>query len=135
MNSEHVESVTSNGTLLALIVRDGFEPETTTFLTQDHLSFQLGFIRYPSGGEVQRHHHLPISRDVPGTSEAVLVKRGICEVDVYDHGLELIATRRLNQGDLVLLFEGGHGFRVVEDALLMEIKQGPYPGPTEKERF
>jgi hypothetical protein len=30
---------------------------------------------------------------------------------------------------------GGHGFRVLEDTVLLEIKQGPYPGGAEKERF
>ena len=30
---------------------------------------------------------------------------------------------------------GGHGFRMIEDTVLFEIKQGPYGGPAEKERF
>jgi hypothetical protein len=30
---------------------------------------------------------------------------------------------------------GGHGFRMLEDTVLLEVKQGPYGGQAEKSRF
>ena len=35
----------------------------------------------------------------------------------------------------MLMVGGGHGFRIVEDTVFLEIKQGPYQGQEEKERF
>ena len=70
-----------------------------------------------------------------GTSEVVIVKSGRCEVDIYDDDHQLIATRELGPGDIMLMVSGGHGFRMLEDTVLLEIKQGPYPGLDEKEHF
>jgi hypothetical protein len=54
---------------------------------------------------------------------------------VYTEGRELVATRDLGPGDLALMVAGGHGFDVREDTVLLEVKQGPYAGLEEKERF
>jgi hypothetical protein len=35
----------------------------------------------------------------------------------------------------MIMVGGGHGFRMTEDTVLLEVKQGPYPGVQEKERF
>jgi hypothetical protein len=65
----------------------------------------------------------------------LLVRKGRCEVDIYDHAKELVATRELREGDILLLIDGGHGFRMLEETVFVEIKQGPYVGLNEKERF
>ena len=35
----------------------------------------------------------------------------------------------------MLMIDGGHGFRMLEDTVFLEVKQGPYTGVDEKERF
>ena len=65
----------------------------------------------------------------------LLVRRGRCEMDVYNEDHELVATRELRAGDLALMIAGGHGFRMQEDTVFLEVKQGPYTGLDEKERF
>ena len=35
----------------------------------------------------------------------------------------------------MLMVGGGHGFQMLEDTVLIEVKQGPYTGLDEKERF
>ena len=47
----------------------------------------------------------------------------------------LVATRELKTGDVMLMVGGGHGFRMLEDTVLLEVKQGPYTGITEKRLF
>jgi uncharacterized protein YjlB len=79
--------------------------------------------------------HLPIERHVIGTTEVLIVERGRCEVDIYTQDRQVAATRELSAGDILIAVAGGHGFRVLEDTVLLEIKQGPYPGGAEKERF
>jgi len=54
---------------------------------------------------------------------------------MYGDDKALVASRELGAGDLVVSLAGGHGFRMLEDTVLLEVKQGPYGGLAEKERF
>ena len=132
---EFVEQITWMDRPLAYIIRRELSPSATTFVTPSDYSQQLGFIVYPSGGEIKRHLHRSVRRVIEGTSEVLLLKQGRCEVDFYTSAKELVGTRELRQGDILLLIDGGHGFRILEDTILVEIKQGPYTGLDEKERF
>ena len=109
--------------------------EATRFFTSDDSSFQAGFVVYPAGGRVQAHVHLPVVRQVVGTSELLVVRSGRCIVDIYADDRRLVASREMRPGDAVLSVGGGHGFRMLEDTVLLEVKQGPYGGLAEKERF
>ena len=120
---------------LAYIIRRELTPAATTFLTPSDLPQQLGFVVYPAGGEIKPHLHRPLERTIRGTSEVLVVKKGRCELDIYNHSQERVATRELREGDILLLIDGGHGFRLLEDTVFLEIKQGPYTGFDEKERF
>ena len=132
---EPIECISCNDEQLAYIIRSGLSPVKTTFVTPDDLNLQVGFVVYPAGGQVARHLHLPLERHIVGTSEVLLIKSGRCEVDLYNDERELVATRELREGDVLLMVNGGHGFRMLEHTVFLEIKQGPYTGLEEKERF
>ena len=132
---EHVERIVWQNAVLAYIVRAELCPDRTRFVTPDAMNFQLGFVAYPKGGQIGRHVHRPVERALVGTSEVLLVKKGRCEVDIYAEDRTLVATRELRTGDVLFLAAGGHGFRLLEDTTFLEIKQGPYTGLDEKERF
>jgi len=120
---------------LATIIRAGFEPPSTVFLTPAESYQQAGFVVYPRGGCVPAHVHLPLERSLVGTPETLFVKRGLIDLDLFGADRKLACTVRLSEGDTVLLVSGGHGIRFVEDTILFEIKQGPYTGLKEKEVF
>jgi hypothetical protein len=130
-----IESITHGGSLLASIISAGAAPAETTFLTQPQSQQQVGFVVYPAGGAVPRHTHRPVERYLVGTSEVLVVRKGACEIDVYNDEHQLVASRILRPGAVVLLVGGGHGLRMYEDTVLLEIKQGPYTGPDEKVLF
>jgi hypothetical protein len=130
-----VEHITDRGQPLAYIIRGSFKPEKTTFLTPPDFKQQVGYVVYPEGGEVARHMHKPLERRLVGTSEVLIVREGRCLMDVYNDKRELVATRELQTGDVMLLVGGGHGFRMLEATTFLEVKQGPYTGIDEKERF
>lgn len=132
---EHVEHISYRDTPLAYIVRAEIEPSKTIFLTPPEFKQQVGFVVYPAGGKIERHNHLPLQRHLVGTSEVLIVQRGRCEIDIFNDERELVATRELRCGDVMLMVGGGHGFRMLEDTVFLEIKQGPYTGENEKERF
>ena len=135
MNEEKFEIITDRGEVLCYIIRSNFEAKKTTFLTPQEFNQQVGFIVYKSGGKIAPHLHLPLERKLIGTSEVLILKKGKCLLDIYNDNHKLVATRELFPGDLMLMINGGHGFRMLEDTVFLEIKQGPYTGKEEKERF
>jgi len=130
-----VEIISWNDQPLTYIIRSQYLPEKTTFLTPPEFKQQVGFVVYSTGGEVKRHVHRAIDRQIKGTSEVLILREGHCLMDIYNDELDLVATRELNPGDLMLMVGGGHGFRMLENTIFLEVKQGPYTGIDEKERF
>ena len=129
------EIINWNDQPLAYILRPNPLPGQTTFITPPEFKQQVGFIVYPAGGEVKRHLHLPLERHLIGTSEVLVVQKGHCLADIYNDDRELVATRELKAGDVMLMVGGGHGFRILEDTVFLEIKQGPFLPVAEKEHF
>jgi quercetin dioxygenase-like cupin family protein len=132
---ELIEKIIWQDIPLAYIIRNEMNPTETTFLTPPEFKQQVGYVVYPAGGKIQRHVHRSLERHLVGTSEVLIVRRGRCEIDIYNNERELVATRQLHQGDIMLMVDGGHGFRMIEDTVFLEVKQGPYTGLEEKERF
>jgi len=120
---------------LAIIVRREFEPVATQFITADEHLQQVGFVKYARGGSIVPHLHKPLERHIVGTPETLVIRSGQVEVSLYDDRQALVAQRVLDPGDVLVLMAGGHGFRILKDTVLLEIKQGPYTGLVEKERF
>jgi mannose-6-phosphate isomerase-like protein (cupin superfamily) len=132
---KYLEQIADKEKPLAYIIRGEMSPSQTTFLTPPEFKQQVGFVVYPAGGVIARHDHRPLERHLTGTSEVLVVRSGRCEIDIYNDARERIATRELGPGDIMLMVAGGHGFRMLEDTVFLEIKQGPYTGMDEKEHF
>lgn len=130
-----VDHITWRDQYIATIIRAEYLPDKTTFVTPDDYYQQAGFVVYPKGGVIPRHSHLPLQRHLIGTPETLLVRKGRVVVDLYALDKSLLATSTLQEGDIILLVAGGHCFRCLEDTVLLEIKQGPYTGLVEKEKF
>jgi hypothetical protein len=130
-----IDVVRSGDALLCYIIRRGSVPSATEFVTAPEATLQVGYVVHPRGHEIARHMHRPQERLISDTAEVLLIQRGRCEMDVYDSSRHLVATREVRAGDIVVLLDCGHGFRMLEDTVLLEIKQGPYAGPGEKEHF
>ena len=124
--------------VLALILRPYSGPPAgygLRFLSDPSWGQQLAHMRYAAGKEVPRHYHPPAPRTVYGTPETLVVRSGVVDLDVYTSAGERVTTVRLGPGDVVMLLAGGHGLRVVADADILEIKQGPWLGDKDKVRF
>lgn len=130
-----LEQIVDGAMTLAYVIRQDVTSSKTEFFTSDDSTFQAGFVVYPEGGNILAHIHLPVVRQVVGTSELLIVRSGRCIVDIYTDDRRLVASRELLPGDAVLSVGGGHGFRMIEQTVLFEVKQGPYGGAAEKQRF
>lgn len=130
-----VEIIADGDVPLAYIVSASWQPDATQFLTPDNFSQQMGMIVYQAGESITPHVHIPVERTIVGTTECIMVRKGRCEIDIYNTNREFVASRPLTEGTIILLLGGGHGFRMIEDTVLFEVKQGPYVGMRDKERF
>jgi mannose-6-phosphate isomerase-like protein (cupin superfamily) len=129
------EYITDGKRRIALVVRGDHAPGSTSFLTEDGDSLQLGFICRNAGEPILRHYHVRAERQVADTWEFLLVRQGSMTVTLYDDERQVIAARRLVAGDSILLMAGAHGFEVHEDLVLLEVKMGPYLEHSDKVRF
>jgi len=130
-----VEHIYSGERLLAIIIHHDFTAPGVNFLTSHNLSQQLAFINHPSGTLIDPHCHNPVSREVLYTQEVLVIKKGVLRVDFYDDNRQYLEYRILRAGDVILLTDGGHGFEVLEELEMIEVKQGPYTGDNDKTRF
>lgn len=130
-----VENIYHRNKLLAIIIPHDFSAAGVNFLTPHNLSQQLAFISHPSGKKIVPHSHNPVIREVLYTQEVLVIKKGVLRVDFYDDDQRYIECRTLKAGDVILLTGGGHGFEVLEEVEMIEVKQGPYAGDDDKTRF
>ncbi len=132
---DSVERIYFNNTLYAIIVYNTFKQPGVRFFTPDDLSQQLAFMKHPVGKIIDPHIHNPVAREVHFTKEVLFIRKGKLRVDFYNEDYEYKESRVLSAGDTILLSEGGHGFEVLEEIEMLEVKQGPYAGDLDKTRF
>jgi mannose-6-phosphate isomerase-like protein (cupin superfamily) len=130
-----IENITHHNQLLALIVSHRYHEPGIHCFTPNELSQQLAYMRHPVGKVIQPHVHNPVTREVQYTQEVLFLKKGKLRVDFYNDQQQYLESRILVAGDVILLVTGGHGFEVLEEIEMIEVKQGPYVGEQDKTRF
>ncbi|MBP6505947.1 MAG: hypothetical protein KA257_00150 [Opitutaceae bacterium] len=130
-----ITEIRHQGELLALIVPHQFNQPGIHFFTPNEFSQQLAYMQHPAGKLIAPHVHNPVARSVEYTLEVLFIKRGKLRVDFYDNSQAYLESRVLEAGDVILLATGGHGFEVLEELEMIEVKQGPYAGDRDKTRF
>lgn len=121
--------------LLAIIIKNNFTCDGVEFITPNEYSQQLAYMHHPAGKVIEAHVHNMVHRNVVYTQEVLFIKRGRLRVDFYDEYKDYLESRILEAGDTILLTSGGHGFKVLEEIEMIEVKQGPYAGDQDKTRF
>lgn len=130
-----IENITHANHTLAILLRTTYQTEGIKFFTPGEFSQQLAYMNHPQGHVIQPHIHNAIPREVQFTKEVLFIKSGIVRVDFYSDDQNYLESRILNQGDVILLAYGGHGFEMLEASEIIEVKQGPYAGEADKTRF
>ena len=60
---------------------------------------------------------------------------GILRVDFYNDNEKYLFSKKLYAKDIVMLAKGGHGFKVLKNVKMIEVKQGPYSLSKDKIKF
>ena len=130
-----IERIVHDDRELALIIRRSFRKDGIEFFTPGSYSQQLGYMKHSAGHVIRPHVHNPVTREVQYTKEVLLIRSGRLRVDFYSDQQDYLQSAVLEAGDVVLLAYGGHGFEVLEETEIIEVKQGPYAGDQDKTRF
>ena len=134
MNSS-IEQVIYKKNIYAIIVRKNnqFKKKGVNFITRNQELFQLGFISHKKKHEIKKHYHVKKKREINYFSEVLIMRKGLLKVIFYDEkGKSIKKDKVLKKDDIILLLKGGHGFEVLKNVEIIEVKQGPYQKNTDK---
>ncbi|MCK9337524.1 MAG: hypothetical protein M0P43_06820 [Arcobacteraceae bacterium] len=130
-----IQTINYDAIVLAIIIKNSYQKEGVEFFTPNDYSQQLAYMSHKKGKRIDAHVHNKVTRDVHLTQEVLVIRKGKLRVDFYTQDQKYLESAILESGDVILLASGGHGFEVLEDLDMIEIKQGPYLGDEDKTRF
>lgn len=130
-----IKQISYHGKFIAFIISSRFHQSGVNFVTPHDFPQQLAYISHPTGKVIQPHTHNSITREINHTQEVLFIRKGRLRVDFYDNQQEYLESCIVESGDVVFLVDGGHGFEILEDLEMIEVKQGPYIGEQERTRF
>jgi mannose-6-phosphate isomerase-like protein (cupin superfamily) len=135
MENKHIETIVNGLEPIALIIRADFNEDGLHFFTPGSFSQQVAYMKHPAGKKVVPHVHKLISRQVLYTQEVLFIKKGRVQIDFFSSAREFFTSRILESGDVILLCGGGHSLVMLEETVMIEVKQGPYAGEDDKITF
>jgi mannose-6-phosphate isomerase-like protein (cupin superfamily) len=135
MHRPMIERIHHESVELAIIIRREYRSDGIQFFTDDNSSQQLGYMNRPKDYVIAPHRHNLVKREVHLTQEVLFIRSGRVRVDFYDNAQQYLESAVLHAGDVILLADGGHGFKMLEPSEIIEVKQGPYCGEQDKVRF
>ena len=131
-----IEKIIHKNKLLALIVRGTYRKKKgITFFTPNESTQQFGYMRHKKKHIIKPHLHKKRITKILYTTEVILLLKGVLRVDFYNFNRKYLFSKILKQKDIIMLVHAGHGFKILEDVEMLEIKQGPYSLIKDKIKF
>ncbi len=127
--------IACGGHIYAIVLRKEFDKPGPNFFTPGEFSQQLGLLAHPKGKVVKRHRHKLVKREIFRTQEVLVLLSGRIRVELFDDAGDKLRAVIMKPGDAILLARGGHRVAILDDAKIIEVKQGPYAGFDDKEFF
>lgn len=112
--------------LIALVISNTLHEPGARFFTAPESPMQVGILNYPKGHKIPAHAHRDAPRTISRTTEVLIIKRGTAKAEIFSSAGVPLASPILDQGDVLILFKGGHSFEMLDDCEIYEIKQGPF---------
>jgi hypothetical protein len=120
-----IEKIEHNGKRLAFIIRKNAKMEAKNFPSPGEDFLQIGYMELEKGDKIEPHIHKIWERIVNKTQKVIYVIFGKIRINFYENKKK-IKEAILEDGDLIVLLEGGFGFEILEKSRYIEVKQGPY---------
>ncbi|MDP6440918.1 MAG: hypothetical protein QGF61_04335 [Pelagibacteraceae bacterium] len=131
-----IEKVLRKKRLFALIIRRQFRKKSgINFFTSKDITQQIGFMKHKKNHFIKPHKHNKRLTRILGSTEVILLLKGTLRVDFYNNDNKYLLSKIINEGDILMLIYGGHGFKVLKNVEMIEVKQGPYSLTGDKVKF
>ena len=131
-----IEKILYKKRLFALIVRRQFRKKSgINFFTSKEATQQFGFMKHKKNHIIKPHKHNKRLTRILRTTEVILLLKGTLRVDFYDDKYKYLFSKKINERDIIMLIHGGHGFKVLKNVEMIEVKQGPYSLASDKIKF
>lgn len=132
-----IQRIERNGVLYAIAVYPTTEIPfdilpATRFLTDPAEPMQVGVLKITD--DVPRHWHPSRLRTTNKTQEALVLRRGLCRVSIYDEKNDWVENVVMVEGTVLTLFAGSHSLETIRPCEIVEIKTGPYDPELDKVR-
>tara|TARA_A100001011_G_C14274301_1_gene828425 strand:+ start:1373 stop:1771 length:399 start_codon:yes stop_codon:yes gene_type:complete len=122
--------------ILAKIIKSSYlKKKGINFFTSNKLSQQVAFMNHPTSHKIQPHLHKKRLKKVNDTVEVLIILDGVLRVDFYTEKKIFIFSKIAKKNDIVILLTGGHGFKILKNCKMIEVKQGPYDKKKDKFKF
>jgi hypothetical protein len=128
MNKINFEVIEHGGVRYAEIIWAGSSIEKTRFCSPDSNSMQFGLLAHEKGFIEAPHVHVPVERKIMNLTQMFVVQKGKVAVDFFTSEGRKFREVVLTVGDGILLLDGPHSVRAVEDFQCISVKQGPFLG-------
>ena len=131
-----IEQVKNKKKLYALIVRSKYRKKKgVNFFTNKNATQQFGYMNHKKEHLILPHRHNKRQSKILLTTEVIIILKGMLRVDFYDNKEKYLFSKKLYSNDIIMLSSGGHGFKVLKDTQMIEVKQGPYSLSMDKVKF
>ena len=131
-----IEKILHKKKLFALIVRRQFRKKSgINFFTSKDATQQFGFMKHKKNHFIKPHKHNKRMTRILRSTEVILLLKGTLRVDFYNNKNKYLLSKIVNEKDIIMLVHGGHGFKVLKNVEMIEVKQGPYRLADEKVKF
>ena len=131
-----IENIIHKKKLYALIVRKKFRKKKgVNFFTSKEATQQFGYMKHKKNHLIMPHQHNKRLTKILITTEVIILLKGILRVDFYNEKKKYLFSKKIYDGDLIMLANGGHGFKVLKNVEMIEVKQGPYSLSSDKIKF
>tara|TARA_B100001123_G_C15256991_1_gene1005097 strand:+ start:1065 stop:1499 length:435 start_codon:yes stop_codon:yes gene_type:complete len=132
-----IEKIYNKKKLYALIVRSRYKNKKgVNFFTDKNATQQFGYMNHKKKHIIFPHrHNKRQSTNIEITTEVIIILNGILRVDFYTNREKYLFSKKLYSNDIIMLSNGGHGFKVLKDVKMIEVKQGPYSLLKDKVKF
>lgn len=123
----HIYSNKTKNKLLGIVYRYKKISKKRDDISPINEYLQVSSQKYKKNDYINPHVHLKNKRTTLSTQEAWFILKGKLSVKIFDTDKTKIKNFILNKGDVYILFNGGHSFKVIsKNAEFYEIKNGPY---------
>lgn len=122
------ETIEYDGIRYAEIIRAGTVVKETTFYSPPDSSFQFGLLTHKAGFVEEAHYHFPTARRITDSQQMLVVQHGSISVLLYSDDGRFLKEVFLRAGDAILIIQGVHAIKALEDMQCISVKQGPFLG-------